>query len=393
MVKALPRQLDDDRAFNVVVKKHLIHKSSYLSGFVKKSTVKSWLQYLVATPLYRRNGITYQDTDQAIEPTDPSNSVELELIDPENEIELLLGQQQTLMWNEEKCLEIAPGQNRIPLSIIYDEHAEELSFPGVYLGQPRVFRAGVRVTPYMMATSELRRRDRRGVQPQHLLYMAMKILRLRVTEGLQKTFKCSGTANITRAQLRDREFVESCIDRDLTFLRSIPNSAQYWFQRKKDLFAMIRQLGKPTMFLTMSASEMKWPHLLKQLHHLSEGYTGVDLTDPLRELSALQRATLVNNDPVTCCIYFNKMVDVIMSLLASGRFSPFGKYRVADYFKRIEFQHRGSPHAHILLWLCCDPNETVSEDMPGTVQLVSEFCSVRASDLPDSYSNQVTVFI
>lgn len=34
MVKELPRQLDDDRAFNVSIKKHLIHKSSYLSGFV-----------------------------------------------------------------------------------------------------------------------------------------------------------------------------------------------------------------------------------------------------------------------------------------------------------------------------------------------------------------------
>lgn len=392
MVKALPRQLDDDQAFNVIVKKHLIHKSSYLSGFVKKSTVKSWLQYLVSTPLYRKNGITYHDDEPMVNQTVPENSVELESIDPENEIELLLGQQQTLMWNEDKCLEIAPGQNRVPLSIIYDEHAEELSFPGIYLGQPRVFKPGVRVTPFMMATSELRRKDRRGVQPQHLLYMAMKVLRLRVTEGLQSTFKCAGTANITRAQLRDREFVEQCIDRDLTFLKSIPNSVQYWFQRKKDLFAMIRQLGKPTMFLTLSASEMKWPHLLKQLHRLSEQYTGVDLTDPLRELTALQRASLVNNDPVTCCVYFNKLVIVIMTLLASSRFSPFGKYRVADYFKRIEFQHRGSPHAHILLWLCNDPDETVSECMSSTVQLVSDLCSVRAEDLPKNYSNQVYIY-
>lgn len=388
MVKSLPRQLDDDQAFNVIIKKHLIHKSSYLSGFVKKNSVKSWLQYLITTPLYRRNGITYHE-EEVVDPTYQENLTELESIDPENEIELLLGQQQTLMWNEDKCLEIAPGQNRIPLSIIYDEHAEELSFPGVYLGQPRVFKTGVRVTPFMMATSELRRKDRRGVQPQHLLYMAMKILRLRVTEGLQSTFKCAGTANITRAQLKDREFVERCIDRDLTFLKSIPNSVQYWFQRKKDLFAMIRQLGKPTMFLTLSANEMKWPHLLKQLHRLSEGYTGIDLTDPLQELTALQRATLVNNDPVTCCIYFNKLVDVIMTLLASLRYSPFGKYRVIDYFKRIEFQHRGSPHAHILLWLSNDPDETVSETMPATVQLVLDLCSVRAEDLPDSYSNQV----
>lgn len=388
MVKSLPRQLDDDQAFNVSIKKHLIHKSSYLSGFVKKSAVKSWLQFLVTTPLYRRYAIVFHNNEQEANATAPVNSIELESIDPENEIELLLGQQQTLLWNEDKCLEIAPGQNRIPLSIIYDEHAEELSFPGIYLGQPRVFKPGVRVTPFMIATSELRRKDRRGVQPQHLLYMAMKILRLRVTQGLQSTFKCAGTANITRAQLRDKEFVEICIDRDLSFLKSIPNSVQYWFGRKKDLFAMMRQLGKPTAFLTLSASEMKWPHLLKQLHRLSEGYIGVELSEPLLELTALQRATLVHNDPVTCCIYFNKLVDVVMTLLASSRFSPFGKYRVVDYFKRIEFQHRGSPHAHILLWLSNDPNEAVSESMSATVQLVSNLCSVSADDLTN-YSNQV----
>ncbi|XP_058811059.1 uncharacterized protein LOC131675952 [Topomyia yanbarensis] len=240
-----------------------------------------------------------------------------------------------------------------------------------------------------MATSELRRRDRRGAKPQHLLYVAMKILRLRVSEGLQCTFKCMATANITRAMLSDKEFLEKCIDRNLSFLKSIPNSVQYWQQRKRDLFAMIRQLGKPTMFLTLSASETKWPQLLRTLHKLSDRYMDSDVQDIMQQLTALQRATLVNEDPVTCCVYFNKLVDVIMQLLQSTRYSPFGQYRVVDYFKRIEFQHRGSPHAHILLWLSNDPGEDVSENMPATIQLIDHLCSVRDADLPESYGNQV----
>lgn len=91
-----------------------------------------------------------------------------------------------------------------------------LSFPTTYLGRPRV-KSNVRVTPFMMATSELRRRGRRGVKPQHLIYMAMKILRLRVTEGLHSTFKCMGTANITRGMLNDKEFVEMSVERNLSF--------------------------------------------------------------------------------------------------------------------------------------------------------------------------------
>jgi hypothetical protein len=52
MVHELPRQLDDDYAFNVHIKRHQIHKWRYLSGYVKKkSTVKRWLQYFIDRPL------------------------------------------------------------------------------------------------------------------------------------------------------------------------------------------------------------------------------------------------------------------------------------------------------------------------------------------------------
>nr|XP_029710289.1 uncharacterized protein LOC115256168 [Aedes albopictus] len=361
-----------------------------------RSVVKAWLEYLVTTPLYRREGVSFnQERLSAIASEhQPGSSrdgdaIQLDIIEETNDVEMFAGQQQTLMWNEDKCLEIAPAQNRRPVSIVYDDDAEELSFPDIYLGHPRKFKAGIHVTPFMKATSELRRSDRRGAKPNHLLYMAMKILRLRVTEGLQHVFKSVGTANITRGQLNDRAFVEGLMERNLSFMKSIPNSVQYWYQRKQDLFAMIRQLGKPTMFLTLSASETQWPLLLKQLHKLSSEYNGIDLTDPLQELSALQRATLVNDDAVTCCLYFNKLVDVLMTILSSPRFSPLGKHYVVDSFKRIEFQHRGSPHAHIMLWLANDPNETVSEDMPATMELIRKVSSISAVHLPETIKKQI----
>jgi hypothetical protein len=111
---------------------------------------------------------------------------------------------------------------------------------------------------------------------------------------------------------------------------------------------MIRQLGKPTMFLKLSASEVRWSHLLQILCKL-QGETGV--TDPLKELNAIRRSQLVNEEPVTCVIYFKKLVDVIMRVLQHRKISPFGEHRMVDYFKRIEFQHRGSPYAHLLFSL------------------------------------------
>jgi hypothetical protein len=45
MVTTLQRQLDD-YSFNVHLKRNLIHKSMYLQGCIKKTTVKQWLEHI-----------------------------------------------------------------------------------------------------------------------------------------------------------------------------------------------------------------------------------------------------------------------------------------------------------------------------------------------------------
>ena len=103
------------------------------------------------------------------------------------------------------------------------------------------------------------------------------------------------------------------------------------------------------------------------------------------KLDRYKRAHLVAHDPVTCAIYFKKLVTSIMKLLGAKRaYKPFGKYRVMDYFLRIEFQQRGSAHAHILLWLENDPKEDLAENMPLTIQMLTDLCSVDKIDLTDT---------
>lgn len=354
MIQSLPRQLDDDYAFNVHIKKHQIHKSSAYSGFVKKSTVKAWLRYIVDTPLYREHGVTIDPsflrectnindshTQEAIQLDQSSQEPMLEPIDDDHcggVKPLLMAKQHTILWNEEKYLSIAPGMNRPVVALSYDEHAKELSFPGIYLGQPRRFtrctndtfenddngeddeakRQQIYNTVYSMATSEIRRTDRRGVKPEHILYMAMKVMRLRLSDGMRQVFKSNAdTKNLTLENIRDRELMDSMVEQNFSFLKSIPNSVHYWSARKKDVFAMIRQLGKPTIFLTMSASEYEWNDLLLLLYRLENGgrqWTGVGKSET--SMSADLRTTLVNEDPVTCCLYFNKLVDTILYILS-----------------------------------------------------------------------------
>ncbi|XP_047035800.1 uncharacterized protein LOC124641680 isoform X2 [Helicoverpa zea] len=396
MVKCLPRQLDEDEVINVNIKRNLAHKTNYISGYTSKRTIKEWLDVLQKSSLYRLYDIKVDlsklqltVSSEEILPDEPGPRIEAISAEYTPESEILAARQHTLLWNEEDCLDIAPGHWATALNIIYDRHAEELSFPAIYFGEPRRFNMGVTVTPYMMATSEIRRSDRRGATPQKILYVAMKILRLRMVDGIYSTFrKVPVTENVTRRMLEDPEFLKEFVIQNLAFMKSVPNSVQYWTSRKRDLFAMLRQLGKPTIFLTLSANEVRWLTLLNLLLKLSKKYPGKVAED----LNTSERCSLVSDDPVTCCIYFHKLVGTLMNMLkAKSNYNPFGQYFVKDYFLRIEFQHRGSPHAHILLWLNNDPLETVSENMPNTIELVEKLSSVAKEDVPNDtiYSNQI----
>ena len=227
MVTKLPRNVEDDHCFYVHIKKKLIHKTSYVQGLVNKRKIKEWLTYLVKTPLYVHHNITIDDT--FFEGTSSSTDFDINELSEHIPIEKnLIAQQQTLLWDENDIFLMAPGQNNIPISLLFDEYAEELSFPTIYGGQFRQYKENVRVTPFMQATSELRRTDLRGADPQHLLYLAAKIMRLRVKDCVTVAFKHVGTNTaITKENIQDSNYLNGCIETNLAFLRCIPNSAWY----------------------------------------------------------------------------------------------------------------------------------------------------------------------
>ena len=138
----------------------MIHKSSYLQGYVKKSVLRLWLGYLVEQPLYKRYNVTF-DRDRIKSVSRESAADEdddnIETLQTERacDSDIVAARQRTLMWNEDKCLQIAPGQHKVPLSITYDEHAEELSCPQIYYGVGREFHSLRPPTPYMVATGEI----------------------------------------------------------------------------------------------------------------------------------------------------------------------------------------------------------------------------------------------
>ena len=95
---------------------------------------------------------------------------------------------------------------------------------------------------------------------------------------------------------------------------------------------MIRQLGEATFFSSFSAAETQWKHLLRTLSYIIDGVTLTD--DQIEKLTWEEKCRLIDKEPCMCLKH---------------KLTPVGE--LIDFFYRVEFQQRGSPHIHMLLWI------------------------------------------
>lgn len=80
--------------------------------------------------------------------------------------------------------------------------------------------------------------------------------------------------SLTAKDLENKETVNNIINFDQGYrvLRELRGSPPYWEKcKKKDLFSMLRQLGKPTWFASFSSADTRWIHLLQILGHIVDG--------------------------------------------------------------------------------------------------------------------------
>ena len=77
--------------------------------------------------------------------------------------------------------------------------------------------------------------------------------------------KCKGISkNLKAGHLKRQGALDRLMNHDegFKFLKALRGSPPYFEKAKKDLFAMIRQLGPTTLFCSFSSAETQWIHLL-----------------------------------------------------------------------------------------------------------------------------------
>ncbi|XP_062618486.1 uncharacterized protein LOC134280065 [Saccostrea cucullata] len=150
---------------------------------------------------------------------------------------------------------------------------------------------------------------------------------------------------VTSSMVQDPYVLSKLLQNDeaLRFMQPIRGTPAYWSAAQKDLFAMLRQLGIPTWFCSFSAAEHRWNDAVRSILRQQN-----DVRDP-ENLDWSEKNETLRKNPVTVARMFEHRFHVFQRDVISSPAQPIGK--VVDYFQRVEFQQRGSPHMHCLYWV------------------------------------------
>jgi len=134
---------------------------------------------------------------------------------------------------------------------------------------------------------------------------------------------------------------------------------------------MMRNLGPPQWFLTLSCNDLNWKDIL-QACLIAAGRKGENID----HLSFNEKQHLIIEHPVALSRHFMVHVHAIMRILQNDDTLLGGK--LIDFWWRIEFQNRGSSHLHMLCW----NKDIPSFETPDGVALIDKVvsCTSRTGD-------------
>ena len=136
-------------------------------------------------------------------------------------------------------------------------------------------------------------------------------------------------------------------NRSFQVFKNLRGSSPYYEHSKKNLMACLRQRGCPSVFLTVACAEYKWDKLIKEILEVKERRR-VDLSE-ITLMNSSEKNKLLGENAIISTLHFQKRMDKLFSYFKNQEaFKPF---LMRDYYLRVEFQARGAPHVHCLLWL------------------------------------------
>lgn len=119
----------------------------------------------------------------------------------------------------------------------------------------------------------------------------------------------------------------------------------------------------PTWFITLSSRDLEWHDMLRALlkaKNINDPQFDPDEID-MDELSYQQRNQLLTEYPVIAARHFDHRFKAFLNYIKSNDQVLGGK--LIHHWYRVEFQVRGSPHIHMIVWIKDAPQFDTQEGL------------------------------
>ena len=207
-----------------------------------------------------------------------------------------------------------------------------------------------RITPSEFVKSRLMNKDGRfRKEDQYVFYLLWQKELRELASGIYNLLK--GTRqhpmpvrDFVDHVAKNEEHIEASLS---TVFQNMRGSNQYWYLHRSEVFCMVREYGSPSLFLTLSCAE----------------YNSLEISTYLRKVNDVSdsypTARLCTDDPISVSRKFSqKFHDFFKTVILKGEVLGTGSH----YFYKKEYQARGAPHYHILLWIEGAPVAGVDDD-------------------------------
>jgi hypothetical protein len=294
----------------------------------------------------------------------------------------------------DQVYEIAPGEGKTPTNWLRETNFDVNAFPilhpsGKYgLNQER--KVPLSLQKYMIQRTM--NKDPRFRHQSSYVFMAQQAVE---RESLEKQINIAGQ--------RGKPGSGGQVQDPFSIFQNIKGTPKYFQSLRNDIFAKIKQLGGFQVFFTLSCGEMRWSEMFVSLFKqqgLRIGY----ILDEDGKWNGEDKNILVNGIPVwefvessgqskheilrneifhLTRMFDNRVKNFVKHIMLGG-----GEDTIpyTHYSYRIEFQARGMPHVHGILWI--DDKYLEKYLVPGTKleyadNIVELIDNITSCSIPD----------
>ena len=176
-----------------------------------------------------------------------------------------------------ECIDIPPGAGKLPKSILSYECCEEHFTHLLPTGKfGHKVRRNIPLSPVKYFKQKLLNYSQKFASDTDYIFFARIILQsLSLKKQINTTMRKLSVISLNAGVLNNSCFNETVKQwvsnaQAFRFMSSINGTPSYWKKLKEEVLAMVKQLGVPTFFLTLSCADLRWKEYLELIQKLNE---------------------------------------------------------------------------------------------------------------------------